>query len=145
MYRHKNTFFRKIAALSFVVTMLALPLCLTPARVNAQTTPPEQSICEGAGGTWQAGAKGAQGHCSNGSTKTVGGTFRQVADLLIFLVGAISVIMIIIGGLRYTISAGDQSKITSAKNTVLYALVGLVIAALAFAIVDFVIVRFNIT
>lgn len=47
--------------------------------------------------------------------------------------------MLIIGGIRYVISGGDSKKVTDAKNTVLYAIIGLVIAFLAFAIVNFVI------
>ena len=55
------------------------------------------------------------------------------------IVGIIAVIMLIIGGIRYVISGGDSKKVTDAKNTVLYAIIGLVIAFLAFAIVNFVI------
>jgi hypothetical protein len=68
-----------------------------------------------------------------------GGVFTTVADILLFLVGAISVIMLIIGGIRYVVSAGDQQAVTNAKNTILYAIVGIVIAFLAFAAVNFVV------
>jgi hypothetical protein len=51
--------------------------------------------------------------------------------------------MIILGALRYVISAGDASKITQAKNTILYAVIGLVVALLAFAIVNFVLTSFK--
>ena len=67
------------------------------------------------------------------------GIFQTVANVLLFLVGAISVIMLIIGGLRYVISAGDQQAVTNAKNTILYAIVGIVVAFLSFAAVTFVI------
>jgi multisubunit Na+/H+ antiporter MnhB subunit len=56
----------------------------------------------------------------------------------LFLIGAISVIMLIIGGIRYTISGGDSGNVTAAKNTILYAIIGLVVAFLAFAIVNWV-------
>ena len=56
-----------------------------------------------------------------------------------FIVGIIAVIMLIIGGIKYVVSGGDSKKVTDAKNTVLYAIIGLVIAFLAFAIVNFVI------
>jgi hypothetical protein len=46
--------------------------------------------------------------------------------------------MLIWGGLRYIMSGGDSKKITDAKNTILYAIIGLIIAVLAFAIVNFV-------
>ncbi|HEY8992704.1 MAG TPA: pilin [Candidatus Microsaccharimonas sp.] len=64
--------------------------------------------------------------------------FTTIVNVLLFVIGAISVIMLIIGGIRYTISAGDSGNVTAAKNTILYAIVGLVIAFLAFAIVNWV-------
>lgn len=67
-----------------------------------------------------------------------GGIFETAVNLLLFLVGAIAVVMIIVGGFRYVISGGDSSAVTAAKNTILYAIIGLIIAALAYAIIDFV-------
>ena len=64
--------------------------------------------------------------------------FTNVVNLMLFLIGAICVIMLIWGGIRYTTSAGNSSAVTSAKNTNLYAIIGLVIAFLAFAIVNWV-------
>ena len=62
-----------------------------------------------------------------------------ITNALLFIIGAISVIMIIVGGIRYVISNGDSTQITAAKNTILYAVIGLVIAVLAYAIVRFVV------
>jgi hypothetical protein len=70
-----------------------------------------------------------------------GGIFQIIANILLFLVGAISVIMLIIGGVRYVISGGDQNQVTGAKNTILYAIIGIVIAFLAFAAVNFVVTQ----
>ena len=67
------------------------------------------------------------------------GVFKQVTNTILYIVGIIAVIMLIIGGIRYVTSGGDSKKVTDAKNTVLYAIIGLVIAFLAFAIVNFVI------
>ena len=67
------------------------------------------------------------------------GVFKQVTNTVLYIVGIIAVIMLIIGGIRYVISGGDAKKVTDAKNTVLYAIIGLVICFLAFAIVNFVI------
>lgn len=67
------------------------------------------------------------------------GVFKQVTNTILYIVGIIAVIMLIIGGIRYITSGGDAKKVTDAKNTVLYAIIGLVIALLAFAIVNFVI------
>jgi hypothetical protein len=64
--------------------------------------------------------------------------FTTVVNVLLFIIGAISVIMLIIGGIRYTVSAGDSSNVTAAKNTIMYAIIGLIIAFLAFAIVNWV-------
>ena len=70
-----------------------------------------------------------------------GGIFETVSNILLFLVGAISVIMLIIGGIRYVISGGDQNQVTGAKNTIMYAIVGIVVAFLAFAAVNFVVTK----
>lgn len=76
--------------------------------------------------------------CQN-SGETVSNTMIQnIVNLLLFVLGVIAVIMIIIGGIKYTTSDGDSSKIKSAKDTILYSVVGLVVAVLAFAIVNFV-------
>jgi uncharacterized membrane protein len=68
----------------------------------------------------------------------VGGIITTVTNVLLFIAGALAVIMIIYGGLRYTTSAGNSASVTAAKNTVLYAIVGLIICFLAFAVVNFV-------
>lgn len=70
------------------------------------------------------------------------GVFTTVSNVMLFVVGAISVIMVIVGGLRYVVSGGNSGNITAAKNTILYAVVGLIIAIMAYAIVNFVIQSF---
>ena len=72
-----------------------------------------------------------------------GGIFQTVTNVLLFIIGAISVIMLIIGGIRYVVSGGDSSAVTSAKNTILYAVVGIVVAILAYALVNFVVTSFS--
>lgn len=81
--------------------------------------------------------------CSNtGNTPQTlfgeGSIFTTVINVLLFVIGAISVVMLIIGGIRYTISAGDSKSVTGAKDTILYAIIGLIVAFLAFAIVNWV-------
>lgn len=71
-----------------------------------------------------------------------GGIFTTIVNILLFLIGAVAVIMLIIGGIRYTLSGGDQNAVTSAKNTILYSIVGIIVAILAYAIVNFVITSF---
>ena len=67
------------------------------------------------------------------------GVFTRIANTVLFAVGIISVIMLIYGGLRYVVSGGDSKKVTDAKNTIMYAIIGLIIAILSYAIVNFVI------
>lgn len=71
------------------------------------------------------------------------GIFNTITNVLLFAVGAISVIMLIIGGIRYVVSGGDSTAVQSAKNTILYAVVGIVICLLAYAVVSFVISSFT--
>jgi hypothetical protein len=70
---------------------------------------------------------------------------QTIIRVLLFVVGAASVIMLIIGGIRYTVSAGDQQAVANAKNTILYAIVGVVVALLAWAAVDYVFSQFSTT
>ena len=74
-----------------------------------------------------------------------GCAFTTVVNTALFVIGSISVLMLIYGGIRYTISGGNEKSVTAAKNTILYAVVGIVIAILAFAIVNFVITALTST
>ena len=66
------------------------------------------------------------------------GVFSRLTNTILLVVGLISVIMLVYGGLRYILSGGDSKKVTEAKNTILYAIIGLIISLLAYAIVHFV-------
>ena len=89
--------------------------------------------------TLQEGAEAAR--CDGCPANLFGdtGVFKQVTNTILYIVGIIAVIMLICGGVKYVISGGDAKKVTDAKNTVLYAIIGLVIAFLAYAIINFVI------
>jgi hypothetical protein len=88
--------------------------------------------------------KGVDFTCTGGSCGTqpaetkVGEIIATIINILSIVVGVVAVIMIIIGGLKYITSSGDSANITSAKNTILYAIIGLVVVALAQIIVRFV-------
>lgn len=86
----------------------------------------------------QNGADCARGNDQATDLFGDGGIFQTVTNILLFIVGAIAVIMLIIGGIRYVVSGGDQAAVTAAKNTILYAIVGIIVAILAYAAVDFV-------
>jgi len=66
------------------------------------------------------------------------GIFTQISNTLLFIVGALSVMMLIVGGIRYVISGGNTASVTAAKNTVLYAIVGVVISMVAYASINFI-------
>ena len=69
-------------------------------------------------------------------------TFGNIASAVFVFAGAWAVLFIVIGALRYASSAGDQGLITKAKDTILYAVIGLVVSMLAFVGVQFVLGRF---
>jgi hypothetical protein len=71
------------------------------------------------------------------------GIFHTIANVLIFLVGAVAVIMLIIGGFRYVVSQGDAGSVKQAKDTILYAIIGIVVAIIAFAVVSFIANQFK--
>lgn len=106
-------------------------LAVDPASPSAQA-------CAGIGGTIDSAGKCVVKTASGGNGD-LGGVFKAVANTLIFVVLAVSVIMVIIGGLRYTLSGGDSAGIKSAKDTVLYALIGVAVAIVAYALVNFVV------
>lgn len=113
-----------------MVPALAFGAALVPATgvVHAQ------SITEG--------AQSAQGDEVPENITEEDGLIKRVVNILLFIIGAIAVIMLIIGGIRYTISGGDQNSVTAAKNTILYAIVGIIVAIFAYAIVNFVLAEF---
>ena len=80
--------------------------------------------------------------CQDNVNNTPGGLATNIINILLFVVGAVSVIMIIVGGIMYATSAGDSGQVTKAKNTLMYAVIGLVISFLAFAVVQFVLKSF---
>lgn len=93
-----------------------------------------------------AGASlGGATDCSGGAaaSQQVNTIITTVINILSWIVGIAAVIMIIIGGFRYITSGGDSGNVNGAKNTILYAIVGLVVVALAQIIVQFVLNRVN--
>lgn len=79
---------------------------------------------------------------SDGETK-VNSIVGNVVNVLLMAVGVISIIMIVVGGILFALSSGDAQKAAKARNTVLYAVIGLVVSLFAAAIVNFVFNRFN--
>ncbi len=96
----------------------------------------KDNVCTGIGNI--SGGSG----CNNPpGQKTIDGVIQVAVNILSAVVGVASVIMIIISGFKYITAGGDSNSIASAKNTIIYALVGLTIAALAQVIARFVLHR----
>jgi len=86
----------------------------------------------------QAGALAAQGNNQPATLFGIAGVFTVISNTMLFIVGALSVLMLIIGGLKYVVSGGNSSAVANAKNTVLYAIVGLIVSLMAYAAINFV-------
>ena len=123
----------KRLAIAFAVAMLLIlgGTALRTAAVYADCDPTTGSIGEGVDCAIEDDKKN--------EIFVDGGIFQTIVNTLLFLVGAISVIMLIIGGIRYVVSSGDQNAVQGAKNTILYAIVGIIVAFLAYGIVRFVV------
>lgn len=127
----------------FAAMVFAFVAVFTPVTISTPVSAvdDEAPVCtdNGSGGL-QAGLQ-----CANPGADEVpqdlfgaGGIFTIIVNILLFIIGAICVIMLIWGGIRYTTSGGASASVTAAKNTIMYAIIGLVIAFLAFAIVNWV-------
>lgn len=79
--------------------------------------------------------------CTSSVGDLTGGILKDVISILLYIAGTIAVIMIIIGAIRYITSDGDAGKASQAKNTIIYDVVGLVVAVMSFGIVTFVLGR----
>jgi hypothetical protein len=132
----------KIAALFAAVTMLAAPIAMVPAIASASAI--GDCIAAGTDVTNVDINSATNATCSNTAIANsanggaLSGLIKTVINVFSLIVGVVSVIMIIVGGLRYITSGGDSGKVSAAKNTIIYAIIGLVVVALAQFIVQFV-------
>lgn len=117
-----------IASASLAVFAVVGLVAATPQNVDAACSTPESCLKEG--------VKGAGGSTSSTG---IGPLIKNVVNIMLFVLGAAAVIMVVVGGIKYTVSGGDSSAVKSAKDTILYAIVGVVVAVLAYAIVNFII------
>ncbi len=125
---------KKAAQSLLLVPALALGVSLVP-----MATPVSAATCSETDVTLSSGAACSKSDEQQEKLFGVDGIFQTITNVLLFLIGAVSVIMLIYGGIRYTVSGGDSNSVTAAKNTILYAVVGIVVAILAYAAVNFVI------
>jgi hypothetical protein len=123
----------------FVLGLLAAPLAFSGAGavVSAEEPNIQKNLCGGADNL-QFGETSNCASLEQDATDNVNDLVTDIINIFSVVVGIVAVIMIIIGGFRYIVSGGDSGNVTNAKNTILYALIGLVIVALAQFIVRFV-------
>lgn len=126
---------KNVLIIAASVFALATP-ALVPAVVSAQSSDINNGLCAGTNlDTNQTNGCTVDQGAAN---QKINNILKTVINLFSLVVGVVSVIMIIIGGLKYITSGGEASNISGAKNTIIYAIVGLVIVALAQFIVHFV-------
>ena len=136
----------KTLSTKFMKLAVALPVMALVASAFVGVTPAfaADPDCDPANGLTNS-ADCAKGSGQSESLTGETGVFKTVTNILLFIIGAVAVIMLVIGGIRYTISGGDSNQITAAKNTILYAIIGIVVAIIAYAAVNFVIGSFGTT
>ena len=127
---------KMLVASVIAMAMLTLGLSLP---VSAAVTCPAGTLRGDSGGSADTLAQ-----CSIPEDEDGGDLMSRVQVMLnvaLSILGIVTVIMIIVGAVQYTTSQGDPAKATKARNTILYGVIGLIIALLAFAIVNFVLVK----
>jgi hypothetical protein len=122
----------------FFITGLILIGLLAPQLIAAPSVHAglfdnaKQEACGG------AQLNGAGADCAQADTSSLDNTIKVVINILSVIVGIVAVIVIIISGMKLAASGGDSNKISSAKNGIIFALIGLVVVALAQFIVKYV-------
>jgi cytochrome bd-type quinol oxidase subunit 2 len=140
---------KKIVAVSAALTMALVPVAI-PVVVYAQATPTPTGGVD-IGGNLACGSTLSTTTGADCSQATTDGSARiqnivtTIVNIFSIVVGIVAVIMIVVGGFKYITSGGESGNITSAKNTIVYAVIGLVIVALAQFVVQFVLNKVNPT
>jgi hypothetical protein len=125
----------KILALFVGFAFVAVPIAV-PAVAHAAADI-NNCLAEGSGLSVTSGTDCTNPGTQTGTTK-INNLITDVINIFSAVVGVISVIMIIFGGFQYITSGGDTGKVGTAKTTIIYAIVGLIVVAFAQFIVQFV-------
>lgn len=129
MQKLKSMFLTLAASSSLLVPALAAPVAVY-AQIGS-------AVCDGANNAVEGST---DADCTEESgTGSITSIVQTIVNIFSIIIGAVAVIMIIYGGFRYITSGGDSNGVTAAKNTILYAVVGLIIVVLAQILVRFVI------
>ena len=112
-------------------------LAFLPGRALAAELGQDEGICSHISDEAQLEAAGCGKKAEAGE---VGNAMQNVINVVIAVLGIVAVIFVIIGAAQYMTSQGDSAKIKKGKDTILYAVLGVVLAVLAYTIVNFVLV-----
>lgn len=126
-----------LTALIIITPMSSLAIMSLSGTAYAQSAAAKNSACNGVGEA--AGGNGCDPNASN----EISSLIETIVNIMSIFVGVISVIMVIISGFKFITAQGDPQSISSARNTLTYALVGLVVAALAQVLVHFVLSKIH--
>ncbi len=136
MIKKLKTFVMSVGLSGLFLAPLAAPVAVRAAEVN-----PQLGVCTGAE-TLQIPEDDPATECSDADAEqNVNNLIKTVINIFSVIVGVVAVIMIVYGGFKYITSGGDSGKISAAQQTIIYAIVGLIIVSLAQIIVRFVLSR----
>jgi hypothetical protein len=126
-----------VASVVAMVGLAVVPIVTPPVYADCSGVPSKEqagcAACEAGGDTWTTGTG-----CDNANSGDLNDIIHTVINVMLFIVGILAVVMIIFSGIRYVTSAGDKGRVDSAKNTIIYSVVGLIVAIVAFALVQWV-------
>ena len=117
--------------------ILGIGAVLIPTTANVAAWDPFAAACP-------AGSTSSLCTEKNAATNRLPAVVNNIVNILLYILAAISVVFIIMAGIFYTTSGGNAANVKKAKDTLLYSVIGLVVAILAYAIVKFVITYVNI-
>jgi hypothetical protein len=131
---------KRLIVSALAVSLFVAPLAVVPVASAAADFNLKGSVC---GGT-KVELNSTTDDCTTGDEagNQVNNAVKLGLNLFSAIVGIIAVVMIIVGGIKYITSGGDSNNISGAKNAIMYAVIGLVVVALAQIIVNFVLERF---
>jgi cytochrome bd-type quinol oxidase subunit 2 len=125
-----------LAAATLVAVPIAVPVAAFAAKATSTAPSIQDSLCQGT--TLTVDNNQSCDTNTSGGKDHVNNIIKTVINIFSIVVGVVSVIMIIVGGFRYITSGGDSNNVSGAKNTIIYAIIGLIVVALAQFIVQFV-------
>ncbi len=133
MYIFRRILLISVTLISVVASNWLLP---APASADTSTDAAKQQACIGSGGTWTNPGTGAV--CVS-SGPSLDNTIASAVNILSIIVGIVAVIMMMVGGFRYITSGGDANAVSKAKQTITYAIIGLVLVFFAQILVKYVV------